>query len=238
MVNRDEVDQFPVVLNVLICLLDVGLQIEDIFLLSSFALEERLQGCFTEAEFFQLFLIVSLLAFDFGALLNNSLSAAHCVDHTLDIQKFTFNPDVALLEGVFERRNGFSDLLSDFGRARVSQCALANVTVCKVVDGDVLKFHEGLIYIGILAVTLLNRAFRSSNIIDISVHRNNSFGDKRVEDVDLLAITGEFAVVYIFRYLEVKAVLFENLNRGLLLECLEDAVDLTLTSAGEDFELF
>jgi len=115
---------------------------------------------------------------------------------------------------------------------------LANVTVCKVVDGDVLKFHEGLIYTGILAVTLLNCASRSSNIIDVSVHRNNSFCDKRVKDVDLLALTGQLAVVLVFSYLEVKAVLFDNLKRGLLWECLEDTVDLTLTSASEDFELF
>jgi len=62
-VNCDEVDQFPVVLNVLIRLLDVGLKIEDIFLLSSLTLEERLQGRFTKAELLQLILVVSLLVF-------------------------------------------------------------------------------------------------------------------------------------------------------------------------------
>ena len=101
MVNRDEVDQISVVLNILVYLLNVRLQVKDIFLLSSLALEERFQSRFAKAELFQLLLIISLLALSFCALLNNDLSAAHSVDHSLDIQKFTFNPDVALLERIF-----------------------------------------------------------------------------------------------------------------------------------------
>lgn len=100
MVNGDEVNQLSVVLNVLVDLLDVRLQVKDIFLLTGLALEERLQSRFAKAELFQLLLIVSFLTLLLRALLYDGLSAAHSVDHTLDIQKFTFNPDVALLEWV------------------------------------------------------------------------------------------------------------------------------------------
>jgi len=38
----------------------------------------------------------------------------------------------------------------------MGQSALANVTVCEIVDSDVLEFLEGLVNIAIMVVALLN----------------------------------------------------------------------------------
>jgi hypothetical protein len=93
----------------------------------------------------------------------------------------------------------------------MGKVSLSHVTVSKVVDSNIFKFLESLIDLIIICITLLESRLSVGDVVNVSVHRNHSFGDKRVENVAFFAITGQFTVVSIFRNLEVKSIFLKNL---------------------------
>lgn len=62
LIDGDEVDQFAVLLDIYVGLLNACLQIQDVFLFTFFRFEERLERCLTETEFLKFFLVVTLFA--------------------------------------------------------------------------------------------------------------------------------------------------------------------------------
>lgn len=119
MVDRDEVNQAAVFLDVYVCLLDLRLQGQDIGFLSWLWLEEGLHGRFTEWQLLQLFLVITALVLERNLLLHYVFTALDCVDHALDVQHLALDPEGTLSEGWFVKSNGILELGCEITRGLI-----------------------------------------------------------------------------------------------------------------------
>jgi len=98
-VNGDKLDQLAEVLDVDIRGFNLGLQVQDVLLLARLGLEERLHGGLAKAELFELFLVAAALVLTGDLFFHDRLAAFDRVNHTLDVEHFTLDPEGGLSEG-------------------------------------------------------------------------------------------------------------------------------------------
>ena len=141
-VDRNEVHQFLVLVNIYVELLDCGRVRVDIFLDCAIRLEERLESRLSEGHLLKLSLLFTLLGFSLvleSLLLSASTKSVH---HGLDIEHFSSK----LHPGIFERIAPFFDVVGDLLRQllsdRVRQDALSSITIAVRIDRHIFERHQ------------------------------------------------------------------------------------------------
>ena len=82
------------------------------------------------------------------------LASVHCVFCALEVQQFTFDPEVGFCVWVLPIFNRIFDAVLDLGGARVSDGALAEFTISVVVQGNILVLDEVIIEFLVVGVAL------------------------------------------------------------------------------------
>lgn len=143
-VDSDEVDEAAVVLDVDVGGLDARLQVQDVLLLARLGLEEALQSGLAEGQLFELFLVVASLVFTSTLLFNNDFTALERINHALDIQHLSLDPQGSLSEWALVAGKGVLDLLGEFLWV-AGDDALVWIVIREKFDGRVLVVHELLV---------------------------------------------------------------------------------------------
>lgn len=128
-VDRDEVDELFVLLDVYLELLDGGRVRVDIFLDFRLGLEETFESCLAQGHLLKLGLLVALLAL---SLLHGDLligTALHAVHHGLKVEQLTSKGHPCLLEWIAPLLNVGRDLLRQVRSDWVRNDALGAVAV-------------------------------------------------------------------------------------------------------------
>lgn len=138
--DGDEVDQRAVVFNFAIGGLNIGLQVENIFLHCALGLEETFQSGLAQRQLLQLTLVIPFLVFERNLCSHDSFSAVHGIHHTLEIKELSFYPRVRLLIGVPPHAVGIRDFDLHVPCSRMCQDSLVSIAVCKVINSCIFVF--------------------------------------------------------------------------------------------------
>jgi hypothetical protein len=79
MVNSQEAHELLIIFNILVCIVNGALEVENVALLACLALEKRLESRFALRQLFKLCLIRAFLALGSGLCLDHVLSADECL---------------------------------------------------------------------------------------------------------------------------------------------------------------
>ena len=142
MVDCDEVDQLAVVFNIHIHGLNVGLIVKNIFLNGRLRFEETLECGLSESHLVKLLLLVANLLFGLELLLNDTVTAIHCVHHSTNVKKFSLDPDPSFPERVFPRLDSFINAGGQLACSRVCHNPEGTITVAIVVDGSLFELDK------------------------------------------------------------------------------------------------
>lgn len=143
MVDRDEVDQLPVVLHIHVHRLDVGLIVEDIFLDARLRLEETLESGLSQSHLVELLLLVADLLLGLELLLDDTVTAVHGVHHSTDIEELSLDPDPSLSERILPRLDGLIDVGAQLSGSWVGHDPQGTVAITIVVDSCLFELDEG-----------------------------------------------------------------------------------------------
>ena len=141
-VDRDEVDQLSVVLNIHVHGLDVSLVVENIFLDSRLCLEETLESGLAKSHLVELLLLVANLLLSLELLLDDSVTSVHGVHHAAHIEQLTLDPDPRLPEWILPRLDGLVNVGAQLGGRGVGHDPQGAVTIGIVVDSSLLELDE------------------------------------------------------------------------------------------------
>lgn len=169
-------------------------------------------------------------------MLHDVLAAVDRLEHTLGVEMLALHPEVGLLEGVLPIVNGVNDLRLHLASVWMSQGSCCDVTISIVVDAGILSLHEGIVHPGVVLVGLLGILLLLLHALLVLIEVDDGSAEEQLKVVNELSILGHLGGVLILIELEVKAVLFKDLQRCLDGKVLEHRVDFARL-ASKDLEL-
>jgi len=209
-IDRNEVDQFPVVIDLGSGFLNLGLQIEHLLLFAGLRLEEGFKRGFSKCEFVVFGLVALLLVLDVDERLHNILTALNSILHALCVQELSLHPQVGFLEGVLPAIDGIHNLCLHLTSVRMSQGSRSDVSVTIVINAGVLGLHECIVHPCVVLVGLLSKLFLRLDALLHLVEVNHGLAQERCEVVDELSVLGHLGGVLLFVELEIQAVLLKD----------------------------
>jgi len=176
MINRYKVYQTAIVFNINISSLDLCLEWKNILFFSCLRLEEWFQSSFTERYFFKFLLIITALIFSCNLLFHNDFSSFNCINHSLDVQHFSFNPKCGLCEWRFVAWNCIFQFLFHITSSCISQNTLILESIWKEINCNIFILHKLTIDRTVVIIWLL--ILQCSSVKHQPIFLNNTLNKK------------------------------------------------------------
>lgn len=139
LVDSNEVDQFAVLLNVEVNLLNVGLIVEDIFLDGGFGFEETLQSSLTHRHLVQFSLLVALPLLCLLLHLDHFVTALGGIHHALYFEALSLQPNPNIFEGLLPAVDVGYNISWDIWVGWIGQQALRGILLRVKFNRIILK---------------------------------------------------------------------------------------------------